>query len=48
MTTDQGFIANPNEFAFDLAYSRLLGEHFSMAVAFRYIRGDLNVPATNA
>ena len=46
--TDQGFIANPNEFAFDLAYSRLLGEHFSMAVAFRYIRGDLNVPATSS
>ena len=46
--SDPGTIANPNEFAFDLAYSRLLGEHFSMAVAFRYIRGDLNVPATSA
>ena len=46
--TDPGIQANPNEFAFDLAYSRLLGEHFSMAVAFRYIRGDLNVPATSA
>ena len=45
--SDPGTIANPNEFAFDLAYSRLLGEHFSMAVAFRYIRGDLNVPATS-
>ncbi len=46
--SDPGTIANPNEFSFDLAYSRLLGEHFSMAVAFRYIRGDLNVPATSA
>ena len=46
--SDPGTIANPNEFSFDLAYSRKLGEHFSMAVAFRYIRGDLNVPATNA
>ncbi len=45
---DNGFIANPNEFAVDLAYSRKLSEHFSAAVAFRYIRGDLNVPATNA
>ena len=37
--------AKPNEFAFDLAYSRKLSENFSASVAFRYIRGDLNVPA---
>jgi len=33
--------ANPNEFAFDAGYSRLFSEHFSGAVAFRYIRSDL-------
>lgn len=33
----------PNEFALDVAYSRLLSEKFSGAVAFRYIRSDLNV-----
>lgn len=43
-----GQIANPNEFAFDIAYSRKLSERFSASVAFRYIRGDLNVPAQNA
>lgn len=32
----------PNEFALDVAYSRLLSEKFSGAVAFRYIRSDLN------
>ncbi|WP_088653303.1 type IX secretion system outer membrane channel protein PorV [Geofilum rhodophaeum] len=39
---DPGYIVNPNEFAFDVAYSRLLSEKFSGAVAFRYIRSDLN------
>jgi len=34
--------ANPNEFAFDIAYSRLLSDKFSAAVALRYIRSDLN------
>lgn len=34
--------ANPNELAFDLSYSRQLSENFSAAVAFRYIRSDLN------
>ncbi|MHB9056161.1 MAG: type IX secretion system outer membrane channel protein PorV [Paludibacteraceae bacterium] len=34
--------ASPNELAFDLAYSRLLSEKWSAAVAFRYIRSDLN------
>jgi hypothetical protein len=32
---------SPNEFAFDLGYSRLLSEVFSGAVAVRYIRSDL-------
>ena len=36
------FEAQPNEFAFDLAYSRVLSDHFSGAVAFRYIRSDLS------
>ena len=39
---DNGFDVNPNEFALDVAYSRLLSEKFSGAVAFRYIRSDLN------
>ena len=39
--------ANPNEFAIDFAYSRKLSESFSASVAFRYIRGDLNVPVRN-
>jgi hypothetical protein len=34
--------AHPNELAFDLAYSRLLSDHFSASVALRYIRSDLN------
>lgn len=32
---------NPNEFAFDFAYSRLFSEYISGALAFRYIRSDL-------
>ena len=38
--------AHPNELAFDLAYSRLLSEKWSAAVAFRYIRSDLSVHNT--
>lgn len=38
---DIGYQVKPNEFAIDLAYSRLLSEYFSGAVAFRYIRSDL-------
>jgi len=41
---DPGIDARPNEFAIDLAYSRRLSETLSASVAFRYIRGDLNVP----
>jgi len=43
-TGDQGeYITqqSPNEFALDLAYSRLLSETWSGAVAVRYIRSDL-------
>jgi hypothetical protein len=32
---------NPNEFAIDASYSRLLGEYFSAGVAFRYLRSDI-------
>ena len=32
---------NPNEFALDGAYSRLLTDRFSGAIAFRFIRSDL-------
>ena len=35
--------AKPNEFAIDVAYSLLLSEKFSGAVALRYIHSDLNV-----
>jgi hypothetical protein len=46
MFTDQGgnFQKNytPNEFAIDAAYSRLLTDYFSSAIAFRFIRSDLS------
>ncbi|WP_339734193.1 type IX secretion system outer membrane channel protein PorV [uncultured Sunxiuqinia sp.] len=32
---------SPNEFAFDVGYTRLLSEEFSGSVAMRYIRSDL-------
>lgn len=32
---------SPNEFAVDVGYTRLLSDHFSGALAFRYIRSDL-------
>lgn len=32
----------PNEFAIDMAYSRLLSDNFSGGIAFRYIRSDLS------
>jgi hypothetical protein len=32
---------NPNEFSIDAGYSRLLTDHFSGAIAFRFIRSDL-------
>lgn len=36
-----GYTINPYEMAFDVAYSRMLSEHFSAAVALRYIYSDL-------
>ena len=33
---------SPNEFAFDLSYSRKLSDHFSGGIALRYIRSDLS------
>lgn len=46
LLTDQNgtSLANvhPNEFAFDLSYSRKLSENFSGGVALRYIRSDLS------
>ena len=38
---DPGYNVKPNEFAFDLAYSRVLSDHLSGSVAFRYIHSDL-------
>ncbi|HKL71357.1 MAG TPA: PorV/PorQ family protein, partial [Marinilabiliaceae bacterium] len=38
---DLGYNVKPNEFAFDLAYSRVLSDHLSGSVAFRYIHSDL-------
>jgi len=38
---DIGYTGKPNEFAIDAAYSRMLSDKFSGAVAFRYIRSDL-------
>jgi hypothetical protein len=40
---DIGVHVKPNEFAIDAAYSRKLSNHFSGAVAFRYIRSDLQL-----
>ncbi|MBC8005626.1 MAG: type IX secretion system outer membrane channel protein PorV [Verrucomicrobia bacterium] len=37
---------SPNEFAFDVGYTRLLSEKFSGAIAFRYIRSDLTAGQT--
>lgn len=38
---DVGYTINPYEMAIDVAYSRMLSEHFSAAVALRYIYSDL-------
>lgn len=51
MTDEQGqegAMAHPNELAFDVAYSRLLSDNLSAAVAFRYIRSDMNVPSSES
>jgi hypothetical protein len=36
-----GVKQSPNEWAFDIAYSRRLADHLSGGIAFRYIRSDL-------
>ncbi len=45
-TTSEGdalpYTGKPNEFALDVAYSRLLSEKFSGAITMRYIRSDLS------
>jgi len=38
---DEGYTVQPYEWAFDVAYSRLLSERLSMAVAMRYMKSDL-------
>ncbi|MFW6389121.1 MAG: type IX secretion system outer membrane channel protein PorV, partial [Marinilabiliaceae bacterium] len=40
---DDSRSVNPNEFAIDGAYSRVLSENLSGSVAFRYIRSDLQM-----
>ncbi len=40
---DIGVPVQPNEFAIDAAYSRILSDYFSGSVAFRYIRSDLQL-----
>ena len=39
---------NPNEFSFDVGYSRLFGKTISGAIAFRYIRSDLTGGYSNS
>ena len=39
--TNNGYTINPYEMAVDVAYSRMLSERFSAAVALRYIYSDL-------
>ena len=39
---DVPYTGKPNEFALDVAYSRLLSEKFSGAITMRYIRSDLS------
>jgi hypothetical protein len=42
---DDPNVVKPNELALDLSYSLKLSERFSMAVAGRYIRSSLRIPA---
>ncbi len=42
MTEDQSMTVKPYEMAFDVAYSRMLSETFSAAVALRYIYSDIS------
>ncbi|NMH29670.1 type IX secretion system outer membrane channel protein PorV [Flavobacterium silvaticum] len=45
--TDPAQIVKPNELAVDISYSLKLSDYFSMAVAGRYIRSALKIPAEN-
>ncbi|MCD8285069.1 MAG: type IX secretion system outer membrane channel protein PorV, partial [Prevotellaceae bacterium] len=44
---DDAMTINPYEFAVDLAYSRMLSERFSMAVALRFIYSDVTYDYTS-
>lgn len=46
VTTTNSETVNPYEMAIDVAYSRMLSEHFSMAVALRWIYSDLRYDYT--
>jgi len=46
VTTTTSETVNPYEMAIDVAYSRMLSEHFSMAVALRWIYSDLRYDYT--
>lgn len=41
VATDDGMSVKPYELSFDVAYSRMLSENFSAAVALRYIYSDI-------
>ena len=43
----EGMSINPNEFALDAAYSRMLSETFSMAVGMRFIYSDITYDYTS-
>jgi hypothetical protein len=45
---DKMDVRRPNEFAIDVAYSRMFSEKFSAALAFRYIRSDISSGMSNS
>ncbi|MFD2518183.1 type IX secretion system outer membrane channel protein PorV [Salinimicrobium flavum] len=45
---DLPLILSPNEFTLDLSYALRLSDHFSMAVAGRYLRSDLKLAPVDA
>ena len=46
--TSMGPPRRPNEFAIDMAYSRMFSENMSAALAFRYIRSDISAGFSNS
>lgn len=46
LADDESMTINPYEFAFDLAYSRMLSERFSMGVGLRFIFSDITYDYT--